>query len=50
MSQPEVTTEVPAEIVFDLCDEQKLSLEIQGGKSDVMLAELVEGWLKEKNE
>ena len=32
-----------------LTDEQKLSLEIQGGKSDVMLAELVEGWLKEKN-
>lgn len=32
-----------------LSDEQKLSLEIQGGKSDVMLAELVEGWLKEKN-
>lgn len=32
-----------------LTDEQKLSLEIQGGKSDVILAELVEGWLKEKN-
>ncbi len=32
-----------------LTDEQKLSLEIQGGKSDVMLAELVESWLKEKN-
>jgi hypothetical protein len=32
-----------------LTEQQKLSLEIQGGKSDVMLAELVEGWLKEKN-
>jgi hypothetical protein len=32
-----------------LTDEQKLSLEIQGGKSDVMLAELIESWLKEKN-
>jgi len=32
-----------------LTDDQKLSLEIQGGKSDVMLAELVESWLKEKN-
>ena len=32
-----------------LTDEQKLSLEIQGGKADVMLAELVEQWLKEKN-
>jgi len=32
-----------------LTGEQKLSLEIQGGKSDVMLAELVEGWLKQKN-
>jgi hypothetical protein len=32
-----------------LTDEQKLSLEIQGGKSDVMLAELIEGWLKDKN-
>jgi hypothetical protein len=32
-----------------LSEEQKLSLEILGGKSDVMLAELVEGWLKEKN-
>jgi len=32
-----------------LTDDQKLSLEIQGGKSDVMLAELVESWLKDKN-
>ena len=32
-----------------LTDEEKLSLEIQGGKADVMLAELVEQWLKEKN-
>ena len=32
-----------------LTDDQKLSLEIQGGESDVMLAELVESWLKEKN-
>lgn len=32
-----------------LTDEQKLSLEIQGSKADVMLAELVENWLKEKN-
>ena len=32
-----------------LTDEQKLSLEIQGGKADVMFAELVEQWLKEKN-
>jgi hypothetical protein len=27
MSQPEVTTEVPAEIVFDLCDKYLTSLE-----------------------
>jgi hypothetical protein len=32
-----------------LTDEQKLCLEIQGNKSDVMLAELVESWLKEAN-
>ena len=32
-----------------LTDEKKLSLEIQGGKSDVMLAELIESWLKDKN-
>lgn len=32
-----------------LTDDQKLSLEIQGGKADVMLAELVEQWLKELN-
>ncbi len=32
-----------------LTDDQKLSLEIQGSKADVMLAELVEQWLKEKN-
>lgn len=32
-----------------LTDEQKLCLEIQGSKSDVMLAELVERWLKEAN-
>lgn len=32
-----------------LTDEQKLSLEIQGSRSDVMLAELVEQWLKDAN-
>jgi len=32
-----------------LTDDQKLSLEIQGAKSDVMLAELVESWLKKEN-
>jgi hypothetical protein len=32
-----------------LTTDQKLSLEIQGSKSDVMLAELVEQWLKEMN-
>jgi len=32
-----------------LTDDQKLSLEIQGNKADVLLAELVEQWLKEKN-
>ncbi len=32
-----------------LTDEQKLCLEIQGNKSDVMLAELVESWLKDAN-
>lgn len=32
-----------------LSEEEKLSLEIQGSKSDVLLAELVESWLKEKN-
>jgi len=32
-----------------LTPEQKLSLEIQGNKSDVMLAELVESWLKDMN-
>ena len=32
-----------------LTDEDKLHIEIMGGKSDVMLAELVEAKLKEKN-
>jgi hypothetical protein len=32
-----------------LTNDQKLSLEIQGGKTDVMLAEMVEKWLKEMN-
>lgn len=42
-------TRLEAKQWVGLTDEQKLSLEIQGGKSDVMLAELVESWLKEKN-
>jgi very-short-patch-repair endonuclease len=42
-------TRLEAKQWIGLTEEQKLSLEIQGGKSDVMLAELVEGWLKEKN-
>jgi hypothetical protein len=42
-------TRLEAKQWIGLTDEQKLSLEIQGGKSDVMLAELVESWLKEKN-
>ncbi|WP_288076453.1 hypothetical protein [Pseudomonas sp.] len=32
-----------------MTDEEKLSLAIQGNSSDVLLAELVEKWLKEKN-
>ena len=32
-----------------LTDKQKLSLEIQGNKSDVLLAELVEQWLRGNN-
>lgn len=32
-----------------LTDEEKLHLEIMGGKSDVMLAEAIEAKLKEKN-
>jgi hypothetical protein len=32
-----------------LTDEDKLHMEIMGGKSDVMLAEMVEAKLKEKN-
>jgi hypothetical protein len=32
-----------------LTDEDKLHIEIMGGKSDVMLAEMVEAKLKEKN-
>ena len=32
-----------------LTDEEKLHIEIMGGKSDVMLAEMVEAKLKEKN-
>ena len=32
-----------------LTDEEKLHIEIMGGKSDVMLAEMVEDKLKEKN-
>ena len=32
-----------------LTDEEKLHLEIMGGKSDVMLAEVIEDKLKEKN-
>lgn len=42
-------TRLEAKQWVGLTEEQKLSLEIQGGKSDVMLAELVESWLKEKN-
>jgi hypothetical protein len=42
-------TRLEAKQWVGLTDEQKLSLEIQGGKSDVMLAELIESWLKEKN-
>jgi hypothetical protein len=33
-----------------LTDEDKLDIEIMGGKSDVMLAEMVEAKLKEKNQ
>jgi hypothetical protein len=43
------TTPPAAKQWIGLSDEQKLSLEIQGGKSDVMLAELIESWSKEKN-
>jgi hypothetical protein len=32
-----------------LTDDEKLHIEIMGGKSDVMLAEMVEAKLKEKN-
>mgnify|MGYP003337183683 CR=1 FL=1 len=32
-----------------LTDKQKLSLEIQGGKADVLLAKLVEEWLRGNN-
>ena len=32
-----------------LTDEEKLHIEIMGGRSDVMLAEMVEAKLKEKN-
>jgi hypothetical protein len=32
-----------------LTDEDKLHIEIMGGKSDVMLADMVEAKLKEKN-
>ena len=32
-----------------MTDEDKLHIEIMGGKSDVMLAEMVEAKLKEKN-
>ena len=42
--------DAPQRTFVGLTDEQKLSLEIQGGKADVMLAELVEQWLKEKNQ
>ena len=45
----EIQPEPPQRTWVGLTDEQKLSLEIQGGKADVMLAELVEQWLKEKN-
>jgi len=33
-----------------LTDEEKLHIEIMGGKSDVMLAEMVEAKLKERNQ
>jgi hypothetical protein len=44
-----VYTAPPQRTWVGLTDGQKLSLEIHGGKADVMLAELVEQWLKEKN-
>jgi hypothetical protein len=34
---------------FGLTDEDKLDIEMMGGKSDVMLAEMVEAKLKERN-
>ena len=47
--QPLYTQPQPKREWVGLTADQKLSLEIQGNKSDVLLAELVESWLREMN-
>jgi hypothetical protein len=49
-AQPLYTTPPAAQRQwFGLTDEDKLDIELMGGKSDVMLAEMVEAKLKERN-
>ena len=46
---PKVETMFAQRTWVGLTDDEKLHIEIMGGKSDVMLAEMVEAKLKEKN-